>query len=255
MTAPDLAIAQALCAVIQPLTTSAGTSLVPVSTLTAASAVGATSVTLADASRFTAGGRFSFADGTGEETLRIDSISGNTVTLDFTGTGYTGLRYAHAGPVGQTPGATVTSNLFPTWPRFPDLGTMLAKGDPVIWAFVRAKQTPGKLVMGGAYPVYTVHLQYHRKLVQSNEDAPCDPALYSDRQETAARADLSTIWTALSRNPSLITGTAPAAVTALDTSGPFGFWAWDRAEAQTAGVEQFVAAMDIRYLGLQESFL
>src|SRR5438270_3065014 len=105
--APRLTVVDAVAEIISGLSPA----IVPTTTLSAQSNAGTNQVTLSSSSvaalaaRSAPGGVLSFFDSTGEKPVKIKSVSGSVLTLDFTGRGWIALQQTHL------VGATVALNI------------------------------------------------------------------------------------------------------------------------------------------------
>lgn len=207
----DLAIQQALVSLI--LNT---TSVVPKTTLSAQAGAGATTVTVASATRLRRGMRLQFRDDLSEEPLRIASISGNTLTLDFTGLGYANLQKTHM------VGTTVYTNIKSERPVY--ASRSLAAGDPLLAVVVEARDEGGRFTRHTG-STYSVTIAEHRRLLPNDGDQTTEVTIDMDtwyeRQMTAARNDDEALRAMLRANWTLIRG-GVAGVIKLGRWGQFG---------------------------------
>lgn len=177
-------------------------SLVPTTTLAAPTTVGATQVTLSDASFVVEGGILDWNDGTGEFPCKIDAIAGSILTLSFQGRTVTGLQYAHAA------GAQVMTNILRA-PANPD------------------DATTTDLMCGNTWPTWRVYtldavanpdgrqLQPYRfceivhQLPALPRRLPLQSELYTQQQMDRGEADMDVLDTALRKNYNLPLNGAP----------------------------------------------
>lgn len=243
-TGADLSVINSLYALILPLTRSDGSTIVPQTTLSVAARAGYQSITVASAAHLVRDGLISFEDGSGEAALPIAGVTGTTVALDFTGLGYSGLRYAH------NVGAVVSTNLLREMQEIP--AAMLSLGDPAIFLSV-VSETEALRTVHQSGAVLTAHIQMHRSLLSVNG---MNSTVWSQRQQEATRSDLELIATAIKNNRSL---------TVNGVDGALGLGQYKRPEtpfltknwgkfAQMSDIPQFVATLQVVIQARWEQF-
>lgn len=220
--------------------------IVPETTLTAQANPGDTVLQVADNSRFLPGGVFDFGDLVGEELCTIGDKSANgvtpqTITLDFTGTGNSGLTETH------TLGTTVFTNLMTDAPA--DLTPGMSLGDPFIWVMTKTDQdfTFGMHKTRGPMQL---HVSYFRQLARPNDGPGTRMALnvWAKRQQKAARTDLDVIARAVKSNRSLAVEGRPEQAVDLGDLRQDGAQIMQRTWAKMTVVtdtEMFIAELDI----------
>jgi hypothetical protein len=191
MSSPEINVRDGICQLI----VSGGQ--VPTATLPTGAAAGATSIAVDNAANLREGGIVDWNDGTPEFPTEIDTITGNEVTLKFTGRSVTGLQYDHA------PGALIATNLLRT-PPDPDNATvsdvMASNGWPVWRVYTMDGATVGE---AGRQMSVTHFCEIVHQLPAAPQRSPLQSDLYRQQQEERASADLDALKQAMLRNYTL----------------------------------------------------
>lgn len=212
--------------------------IIPQSNLSIAINPGDPTITLDNTGRFAKDGLIMFADDQGESTLAIADKTGNIITPDFTGLGYTtpGLQKSHS------QGTKVYSNLLVDVPN--DMDAMLLHGDPVV-IVIAADEEESWLMPRVTQSLFTMHIEYHRVLVRP-QNQQMNTNIWAIKQQERARVDLENISETIRKNPKLRTDKGNNAEMLGDKSGSRAIISksWRKLTADDT-LDQFAVAMTI----------